>query len=346
VATLIRKLLRDIWLALAIVCLILAAFQCLWVKITQRLCGELVPLITQLSSRGGINARAVQDVLFQGPGKILRTLMGGERIQIDNAMDMLSIGYVHPLMQTLFCIWAIGRAAGAVAGELDRGTMELLMAQPLPRSRLILAHLGVDLLTIPVLCLSLWGGTWLGYWLVAPIEPVTLPELPRKPAYLVELGPFKVRLEDPVIPSAPPVAGRAEQENRLELRPGDFGPALWVVGGLMFAVSGATMWLSAAGRFRWRVLGVGVLIILLQFLINLVGQMWDVLGPLRPFTIFYYYQPQQIILNHSWNVGLSEWNGGQSLFAVPMPVVLYGVGLIGYGMAFWTFSRRDLPGPL
>ena len=112
-ATLIRKLLRDVWPALAIVALILAAFQCLWVKITQRLCGELVPLITQLSSRGGVNARALQDVLFQGPGKVLRTMMGGERIQIDNAMDMLSIGYVHPLMQTLFCIWAIGRAAGA-----------------------------------------------------------------------------------------------------------------------------------------------------------------------------------------------------------------------------------------
>jgi ABC-2 type transport system permease protein len=346
VATLIRKLLRDIWPALVVVCLILAAFQCLWVKITQRLCGELVPLITQLSSRGGMNARALQDVLFQGPGKVLRTLMGGERIQIDNAMDMLSIGYVHPLMQTLFCIWAIGRAAGAVAGELDRGTMELLMAQPLPRHRLILAHLAVDLLTIPVLCLSLWGGTWLGYWLVAPIEPVTLPALPHKPAYLVELGPFKVRLEDPVTWSDPASNGRAETKDRLELRPGDFGPALWVVGGLMFAVSGSTMWLSAAGRFRWRVLGLAVLFTLLQFLLNLLGQMWDVLEPLRPFTIFYYYQPQQVILGHSWGVGLSEWNGGQSLFSLPMPAVLYGVGLIGYGMAFWTFSRRDLPGPL
>ena len=48
-------------------------------------------------------------------------------------MDMLSIGYVHPLVQIIFCIWAVGRASGAVAGELDRGTMELLLAQPLSR---------------------------------------------------------------------------------------------------------------------------------------------------------------------------------------------------------------------
>ena len=345
-AILIRKLLRDVWLALAVICLLLAGFQCLWVKITQRICGDLVPLITQLSSRGGVNAGIVQDVLFQGPGKILRTLMGGERIHLDNAMDILSIGYVHPLMQAVFCIWAIGRAAGAVAGELDRGTMELLMAQPVPRYRLILAHLAVDALTIPVLCLSLWGGTWLGEWLVGPIESNSLPATPAKPAYLIEFGPFKVRLEDPIAQTAQPAESGADKKNRLEVRPGDLGPALWVVGGLLFAVSGCTMAVSAAGRFRWRVLGLAVLLTLVQFLINLVGQLWDVLAPLRPLTIFYYYQPQQVILSGNWSVTLSEWNGGRPLCSVPMLAVLFGVGTIGYGIALWTFNRRDLPGPL
>ncbi|HTU16981.1 MAG TPA: ABC transporter permease subunit [Gemmataceae bacterium] len=342
-AILIRKLLRDVWLALTLVCLLLAAFQCLWFKVTQRICGDLVPLITGLSRRGGVDAAAVQNVLFQGPGKILRTLMGGERIQLDNAMDMLSIGYVHPLMQTIFCIWAIGRAAGAIAGELDRGTMELLLAQPIPRYRLVLAHLCVDAVTIPILCLSLWAGNWLGTWLMGPIEVQPLPEMPSKPAYLVELGPFKIRLEDPR-PMMPPSG--PETADRLAVRPSAFGPALFLVGGLLFAVSGATMGLSAAGRFRWRVLGLAVLIALVQFLINLIGQMWDAMEPLRPLTIFYYYQPQQVILGQQWNVSLSEWNGGQLLIPVPMPLVLYGVGLLGYGLALWTFNRRDLPAPL
>jgi ABC-2 type transport system permease protein len=340
---LMRKLLRDVWLALAAVSLLLAAFQCLWYKVTQRICGDLVPLITALSRRGGFDVEAVQNVIFQGPGQILRTLMGGERIQLDNAMDMLSIGYVHPLMQTVFCVWAIGRAAGAIAGELDRGTMELLMAQPLLRSRLVLAHLCVDAVTIPILCLSLWAGNWLGAGLMGPIEVRPLPTLPSKPAYLVELGPFKVRLEQPGL-SQPTSTG--ETNNRLAVRPSAFGPALFVVGGLLFAVSGATMWLSAAGRFRWRVLGIAVLIVLVQFLVNVIGQMWDGMDFLRPLTIFYYYQPQQVILGHHWTVSLSEWNDGQPMLAVPMPVVLYGVGALGYGMALWTLSRRDLPGPL
>jgi ABC-2 type transport system permease protein len=340
---LIRKLLRDIWLALTIVCVLLAAFQCLWFKVTQRICGELVPLISGLSRRGGVDSSMVQSVLFGGPGKILRTLMGGERIELDNAMDMLSIGFVHPLVQTILCVWAIGRAAGAVAGELDRGTLELLMAQPLPRYRLILAHLCVDAVVIPILCLSMWGGAALGNGLMGPIEVRELPEPPQKPAYLFEWGAFKVRLESPSMP-APSSNGAASE--RLAVRPLAFGRALFVVGGLLFALSGATMGLSAAGRFRWRVLGVAVLLALVQFLVNVIGQMWDAAEPLRPLTIFYYYQPQQVILGSNWTVALGEWNGGQPLLHVPMLAMLYGVGALGYGIALWIFCRRDLPSPL
>jgi ABC-2 type transport system permease protein len=80
------------------------------------------------------------------------------------------------------------------------------------------------------------------------------------------------------------------------------------------------------------VLGVAVLITLLQFLVNLIGQLWDVMAPLRPLTIFYYYQPQQAVIGGAW--------GG------PQLAVLYGVGLVGYALALRTFCRRDLPAPL
>src|SRR5262249_34363183 len=99
-----------------------------------------------------------------------------------------------------FCVWAVGRAAGAIAGEIDRGTMELLLAQPLARARLVLAHLLLDAVTIPVLCLSLWAGNWVGAWLITPIR-VQEPELKlpvKKPGYLVEFGPLRVRVDSPV----------------------------------------------------------------------------------------------------------------------------------------------------
>ena len=349
--TLVSKLLRDLRLALVAVALLLGLFQFLWARITARVLGKLAPFFTALANLGGLSNKDIEEVVFEGPGKFLRTVIGGERVSLDSAMDMLSIGYVHPLMVTIFCIWGVGRAAGAVAGEIDRGTMELLLAQPVARWRLILAHFLVDLLTIPVLCLSLWAGNWIGAWAVTPIEiekPALKLESPLR-GYILELGPLKLRFDDPMRRSGAGLSSADQQkklEERLRIDPAQFAPALVLVGGLVFAICGMTMWLSSAGRSRWRVLGIAVFVVLIQFLVNVLGQMWEPVGWMRPLTVFYYYQPQQVILFRDWCVTLSEWNGGSPLIRIPMPVVLYGVGMIGYGMALRTLSRRDLPAPL
>jgi ABC-2 type transport system permease protein len=342
---LVRKLLRDVRLMLVGVAFLLGAFQVLFAKISERIIAQL-ELLAELASLGGFSLRDVLDKIFEGEGEVVRTLMGGKLIALDNAMDMLSVGYVDPLVIVLFCVWAIGRGAGAIAGEIDRGTMELLLAQPLARWRLVFAHFLVDALTIPLICLSMWAGNWLGAWWIGPVIQVEhLPVNRPRPAYIIELGPLKVRLEIPLDENPPP-APSPQNSERLRVRPEAFGPALWVVGGLIFAVSGGTLWLSAAGRYRWRVLGIAVFVFLIQFLVNVVGQMWPPAGPLRPLTIFYYYQPQKVILGHDWMVTFPEWNHGRPLCAVPMLAVLYGVGVVGYLMAAWTFSRRDLPAPL
>ena len=85
---------------------------------------------------------------------------------------------------------------------------------------------------------------------------------------------------------------------------------------------------------------------LVQFLINVLGQLWDKIEVLRPFTVFYYYQPQQLLLQHQWTVDIGTcWRLSQP-FPVNMLGVLAGVGAAGYGLAWWTFCRRDLPAPL
>src|SRR5262249_16761043 len=162
--TLWRKLLRDVRLALVAVALLLGLFQVLWAKGTERILGRLAPLLNTLAGLGGLTQNDVESMIFEGPGKIVRTIIGGDLVHLDTAMDMLSIGYVHPLMQILFCVWAIGRAAGAVAGEIDRGTMELLLAQPVSRARLGLSHLVVGAVTVAAVCLRLWAGNAAGGW--------------------------------------------------------------------------------------------------------------------------------------------------------------------------------------
>jgi ABC-2 type transport system permease protein len=303
---LVRKLLRDLRWPLVVVALLLGGFQCLWVKVVERIIGELLPVFLKY-----MPLELIKQIIFQGSGQTLETLMGGQMINIDRPMDMLSVGYVHPLMLIIFSIWAIGRASIALAGEIDRGTAELLLSQPLARYQVILAHFRIDLVVIPILCLSLWAGNWLGAWMFG----------------LLHLGA--------------PIDGQ-----ELLIDPRAFFPGLANVAGLMFAMSGYTMWLSSAGRFRTRVMAIAILATLVQFVINVIGQLWDKLNPLRPLTVFYYYQPQPIILKGHWTVDLSEcWSVGR-----PMPVnvilVLFAVGFIGYALALLTFTRRDLPAPL
>src|SRR5262245_28925406 len=196
-----RKLFRDVRLTLLVVALFLGLFQVLWAKVTERVLGRLAPFFNTLADMGGLTPKDIESVLFEGTGKIVRTIIGGDRVVLDNDMDMLSIGYVHPLLQVLFCVWSIGRPAGAIAGEIDKGTMELLLAQPLARSRVIAAQLLLDLTTIPLLCLSLWAGNWIGAWLITPIhvEQPTFHPPPVKRDFVIELGPLiTFRIPDPI----------------------------------------------------------------------------------------------------------------------------------------------------
>lgn len=321
---LVRKLLRDIRLSLLGVAILLFAFECLWARITHRISTELFPDLTQYVQQlqkdspltrmaplmPELQRRKIQEqmqrriaedlqrLFFKGPGKLVQSLIGGEGIQLVRAQDTMSVGLVHPLVQVILCIWAIGRAAGAVAGEIDRGTMELLLSQPVPRWKLIWSHFCIDVLTIPLLCLSLWAGIGSGAWLTGLMTST-----------------------DP----------------KMQVDPWPFGPALINTGMLVFAISGGTMLVSAMANSRNRVLGIVILVVLVQFLANLFGQIWEPAAVLRPYTVFYYYQPQPIILDDEWISDPAVWT---------RLGVLASVGLLGYLGAILGFQRRDLPAPI
>jgi len=318
---LVRKLLRDLRVSLFVIVVLLAGFEALWVKVTERVTTQIAPLFQGLATKFFMPRTFFQDQLFGGPGKFFQTILGGEQTRFDRAQDMLCVGYLHPFVLIVFSIWAIGRAAGAIAGEIDRGTMELLLAQPLARTKLIVSHLFVDLIVIPILCVAMFIGSTAGVAWLAPfvVDTTALDKLGIAP----------------------------QQWEGLGVSAWVILPGLLNVGALIFAMSGITIWLSACGRFRWRVVGFAIVVMLLQFATNVLGQLWSGIAFLRPFTVFYYYQPQKIMLNGQWTVELGDvWNGGEPLFAVNVIVMLLGIGLMGYFMAWRTFVRRDVPAPL
>jgi beta-exotoxin I transport system permease protein len=316
-----RKLLRDVRGPLIAVGLLLFGFGGLWVKVTERVTTQISPLLTLVGTMTQFGATFFHDLFFRGPGKLIQTFLGGEDVKFLDPQDTLAVVAMHPLVQVILCVWAVGRSAGAVAGEIDRGTMELLLAQPVARKKVILAHFLVDLTVFPVLCLALFGGVHFGTALVGTftVDPGVYHAVHMTPP-----NPLPTYTVDPSV-----------------VRPG-----LWNMAALLFAVSGYTMWISAAGRSRNRVLGLAVLVTMVQFLVNVIGQLWDGVAVLRPFTVFYYYQPQTINLKGVWSVdpGLAWF--GRPLVSVNVVVVLVAVGAVGYLMALRTFVRRDVPAPL
>ena len=302
---LVRKLLRDIRVAWIVVAVLLFLFQLLWARITMRVTTQILGAL----QRAGITLEAITQILVpqnqatgqkEFIGQMVQTIIGGEDINVARAGDLMSVSYVHPLVLSILGIWALGRAANAIAGEIERGTMELLLAQPIRRAQVVLAHLLVDAIVLPSLCLSMWIGTYCGSWWMGL-------QVADDPMHHVE--------------------------------PSRFLPGLLFVFAMMFAISGLTMWISAMGRSRARVWGWAVTIFLCMFLINILGQvLWpEVLELVRPFTVYFHYHPQRMILDDSW------YSNGEAWLHLS---ALIGAGAGGYGLAWATFCHRDLPAPL
>jgi ABC-2 type transport system permease protein len=336
---LVRKLLRDVRTPLVVVCLILFLFAAFWVVITQRVTTEVAPMFKSISQVATGDAKAFEKVLLRGPTKVSQAALGWGELNFDRPNDFLSIGLLHPAVLVLSLVWGVGRSAGAVAGELDRGTMELLLSQPVPRHRLIVAHFLVDCVALPVLCLAFFAGTQFGLATVPPFEPnFTAMDDLIKTASEEKPGGAITFLAG-VVAKAKTEAKPLEVDGTRELA------GLVNTLALMFAFSGTTMALSALGRSRWRVIALAVLIAFVMFVANTVGQLWEPAAWARPLTFFFYYQPQKAMLDGQWGADVGTAWGGSPLF-VNAAVVLFAAGALGYAVALRAFVKRDLPAPL
>jgi ABC-2 type transport system permease protein len=78
----------------------------------------------------------------------------------------IAIVYVDPVILFALVVWAIARGSDIVAGELNRGTMELLLAQPVRRVSVYVSQAAVTTLGCLLLPAATWFGTWVGIQLV------------------------------------------------------------------------------------------------------------------------------------------------------------------------------------
>jgi ABC-2 type transport system permease protein len=100
--------------------------------------------------------------------KGLLKLIGAEQIDLTSPLGMLSLGYIHPLPWLALLTWIIGRASDAIAGEIERGTMDLLLAQPVARIKVFLTHAIVICIGLILIGSAMWLGTCLGLLTFVP----------------------------------------------------------------------------------------------------------------------------------------------------------------------------------
>jgi ABC-2 type transport system permease protein len=86
---------------------------------------------------------------------------------------------VDPTLFLTCGLWAVARGSDAVSGELNRGTMEMLLAQPVPRYQIVLVQAVVTTLCAALLCCVVLAGCTIGLWLTHYKDPVDFEKYAR-----------------------------------------------------------------------------------------------------------------------------------------------------------------------
>jgi ABC-2 type transport system permease protein len=99
-------------------------------------------------------------------------LLNQELITTVSPRGIIGIGYNHPFVLIMLAVWAVRVPSAALAGEVGRGTMNLVASRPVARSTQIGAALLTLLAGLTLLVAAAWLGTFAGL-LGRPLAGVT-----------------------------------------------------------------------------------------------------------------------------------------------------------------------------
>ncbi len=250
----------------------------------------------------------------------------------------VAMTFDEPIVILCTVVWCISRGSDVVSGELGRGTLEMLLAQAISRTTLLLSHAFVSIGGLALLALLLWAGMACG------IANTTITE--TVPAPVVRI-PFTM-IEVPLTMGGPieeTFAMSAEVDWRT------FATGTFSLFAFGFFLLGLSTMFSSLDRYRWRTVGAVVSIYVVQLVIFGLGKSTERLDWLRGWSFFNCYRPQKQIARVVNEGPWAPWSltgaDSESWFGpLYYPLVLLVGGLVFYVIAIVVFRRRDLPAPL
>jgi ABC-2 type transport system permease protein len=119
-------------------------------------------------------------------GGILRAFGGPNMDYSTTALEVC--WWNHPLIVLTVLGWSITRASAAVAGEIERGTLDLTLSRPVSRPTYLFAQVGFVLAGLLILAGALIAGLEVGAQFYTLRSPPSIVTLLRPAAMVVALG--------------------------------------------------------------------------------------------------------------------------------------------------------------
>jgi len=261
---------------------------------------------------------------------------------------IIGFTFDEPVLILCVLVWSISRGSDVVSGELGRGTMEMMLAQPISRGQVFGAHAVVTISGLMLLCLLVYAGIYLG--IQTNSTPVSSSIGFKIPILNWEIG-------SPIAQSSPNFVPLSKLVS----------PSIYLVPtmnlfGLGFLMLGLSSMVSAIDQYRWRTIGIVIGVYVLQLLLFVLAKSTPKLGFLKPFSFLAAYQPDWIVQTvhrdpssaWAWTVPTSKVSETLASTApwwtdrvgpVSYVAMLLLLGCIFYCIGYLRFRVRDLPAP-
>ena len=132
--------------------------------------GALLPIVY------GAFGQTFKDIISSGLIPEQLTQFGGG--DIFTLSGSIALGAIHPISLILNSIFAIGFATAAIAGERQRGTLEVLLARPISRRKAYVTLLVAGLLFVGIAVLATVVGAIAGSAIAGVLDELAVGRLP------------------------------------------------------------------------------------------------------------------------------------------------------------------------
>ena len=113
--------------------------------------------------------------------------LGGSSMDFSSAAIEMAF-WNHPFVLLIVSIWAISRGSGAVAGEIEKGTMDLILSRPVARTTFLGSQVALAIFGFLALTGSMVAGNLVGAYYNTLDEPLSAVALARPALNLMAFG--------------------------------------------------------------------------------------------------------------------------------------------------------------